>query len=447
MIYLRQILKTPVIDSHDEEIGRISDLAIATGEVFPRITSLAFVGPGKVPFMISWRKYVESFDGDHVQLNVPAADIRFSYLQPDEVLLARDLLDKQIVDTQGMKVVRVNDLKLSDSSKGFRLLGAETGVRGLLWGIHPLLEKAVVGISKALRHPIKERLIAWNYMELLEHDMSQIKLSVSHKRLHELHPADIADIIEQLDPQQRQAVFEHLDTAQTADVIAELEDEYQADVIDDMSSKQGARLLNEMDPDDAADIIGDLPYEKAEKLLRLMGMEEEATVRALLGYKEETAGGIMTTDFVAVNDDLTVQDAIDAIRAADDDQESVHYVYAVSDNHVLTGVMSLRMLLVAQPGDALADIMATELITCPPELDQEECAEIISKYDLLALPVVDEQGIMLGVVTVDDAMDVMEEEHEEDLQQRSITSPVVIGVFVILVAAIAVLAFMLNAQA
>ena len=444
MIYLRQILKQPVYDKTGEQIGTISDLAIATGEVFPRITSLAFIGPRKTPFMISWRKYVESYDGDCVRLNVPSSDIRFSYLQPDEVLLARDLLDKQIVDTQGMKVVRVNDLKLSDSPKGLRLLGAETGVRGLLWGIAPPLEKCVGAVAKAFGHPLKERLIAWNYMELLERDMSQIKLSVSHKRLHDMHPADIADIIEQLDPHQRQAVFDQLDTEAAADAVAELEDEFQADVIEDMSEKRGAALLNEMDPDDAADIIGDLPYEKAEKLLKLMGVEEEASVRGLLGYKEETAGGIMTPDFVSVADDLTVQDAVDAIRSLDEDQESVHYLYLVSEGGVLTGVVSLRELVISKPESALADISTKDLITAPPELDQEECAQMISKYDLLALPVVDEQGVILGLVTVDDAMDVMEEEHEEDLQQQSITSPWVIGIIVFLIAVICALVIMLN---
>jgi magnesium transporter len=444
MIYLRQILKQPVYDQTGEQIGVISDLAIATGEVFPRVTSLAFVGPRKTPFMISWRKYVASYDGSSVHLNVPSSDIRFSYLQPNEVLLARDLLDKQIVDTQGMKVVRVNDLKLSDSIKGLRLLGAETGIRGLLWGIAPFLEKAVNGIATLFGHPLKERLIAWNYMELLERDMSQIKLSISHKRLHDMHPADIADIIEQLDPQQRQAVFDQLDTEAAADAVAELEDEFQADVIDDMPEGRGAELLNEMDPDDAADIIGDLPYDKAEKLLKLMGMEEEASVRALLGYKEETAGGIMTPDFVSVNDDLTVSDAVDAIRSMDEDQESIHYLYLVSPDGVLTGVLSLRELVISKPETPLDDISTRELITAPPEMDQEECAQMIAKYDLLALPVVDERGIMLGVVTVDDAMDVMEEEHEEDLQQRSITSPWVIGIVVCLLLIIGTLVFMLN---
>ena len=444
MIYLRQILKLSVLDSDGEQIGRISDLAIATGEIFPRITSLAFVGPGHTPFMISWRKYVDKFSDDAIHLKVPTKDIRFSYLQPDEVLLARDLLDKQIVDTQGMKVVRVNDLKLSDSPQGMRLLGAETGIRGLLWGIAPWFEKIVYAISKLFGHPLKERLIAWNYMELIERDMSQIKLSVTHKRLHDMHPADVADIIEQLEPKQRQSVFDHLDAEQAASTIAELEDEVQADVIDDMDERQGAALLNEMDPDDAADIIGDLDYEKAETLLNFMGVREEATVRALLGYKEETAGGIMTTDYISIEENSTVQDAIDLLRELGDEAQHIHYLYITTSSNVLSGVISLRTLVVSDPSEQLSNISYTDLVTTLPETDQEQCAEIIRKYDLLALPVVDEDGVILGLVTVDDAMDVVDEEHEEDLQKRSMFSPLAIGIVVLLLIIIVVLVFLLT---
>ena len=224
MLYLSQMTGKPVVDATGEKIGTISDLAISTGEVFPRITSLAFQGPGKVPFMISWRKYVGKFDEDGIELSVPAKDIRFSYLQPEEVLLARDLLDRQIVDTQGMKVVRVNDLKLSESGSQLRLLGAEVGTRGILRGLSPLLEKAVVAISGLFGKRIDEKLIAWNYMDLLDRDLSEVQLSVTHKRLDELHPADVADILEQLDPQQRANVFRHLDDAQATEAVSEMED-------------------------------------------------------------------------------------------------------------------------------------------------------------------------------------------------------------------------------
>ena len=201
-------------------------------------------------------------------------------------MLARDLLNRQIVDTQGMKVVRVNDLKLSVSGSQLRLLGAEVGTRGILRGLAPWVEHAAVAVAKAFNKRIDEQIIAWNYMDLLDRDLSEVQLSVTHKRLDELHPADVADILEQLDPQQRATVFEHLDDAQATEAISEMEDEYQADFIEDLDDARAAGLLGNMDPDDAADIVRDLSYEKAETLLRLMGMEDATEIRRLLGYKD-----------------------------------------------------------------------------------------------------------------------------------------------------------------
>ena len=415
MFYLSAMLGMPVYDSTGEKLGIVSDLAISTGEVFPRITSLAFKGPGRTPFMISWRKYVEDYADDKVVLNTEAFNIRFSYLQPREILLARDLLDKQIVDTQGLKIVRVNDLKISPSGSQLRLLGAEVGIRGILRGLHPLLEKAVVGIGGLFNIDIKEQIIAWNYMDLLDRDLSKVQLSVTHKRLEELHPADVADILEQLDPRQRAEVFRHLDAERSAEVIAELEDEFQAEALEDLDVAEVSGLLGHMDPDDAADIIRDLPYEKAERLLRLMGVDDAAEIRSLLGYKDDTAGGMMTTRFVSMFEDDTVGDTIEVLRGLDEDFPTVHYVYVLEeDSEKLTGILSLRTLVLAQPSTVLSDIMFTDVITVDPNEDEDEVAADISKYDMVALPVVDESGHMLGLVTVDDAIEVIEDSSEDE---------------------------------
>jgi Mg2+ transporter MgtE len=338
-------------------------------------------------------------------------------LQPDELLLARDLLNKQIVDTQGMKVVRVNDLKLSQSGRQLRLLGAEVGVRGLLRSLSPMLEKFAMGITKLFGSPMEERIIAWNYMELVDRDLSNVKLSVTHKRLHELHPADVADILEQLDPQQRAKVFDHLDAQQAAQTMSELGDEFQTDIIGEMAESEASELLASMDPDDAADILGDLPYEKAEKLLWLMGVQDQRRIRALLGYKDKTAGGIMTPETVTVSEDATVAEVIEKIRtlSENEDLETVHYVYLLGQTGELSGALSLRSLVLATPDTKAAALATRDLVTAGPDTDQEEVAELISKYDLLAVPVVDEGRHLLGIVTVDDAMDVIEEEHVEDL--------------------------------
>ena len=419
MIYLSQMMGKPVRDAAGEELGVISDLAISTGEVFPRITSLAFKGPGNVPFMISWRKYVGSFDDCEVRLKVVDTDIRFSYLQPDEVLIRRDLLNKQIVDTRGMRVVRVNDLKLSDtSSSQLRLLGAEVGARGILRSLSPHLERIVTRCARALGKPIPERIIAWNYMDLLDRDLSSVKLSVTHKTLDELHPADIADILERLDPRLRGQVFAQLESEQAAEAMAEFDDDAMAaEIMGDMEESEASRMLSEMDPDDAAELVSELDYEKAEKLLRLMGVKERKAIRQLLGYRENTAGRIMTSEALIMDEGATVGDAVERLRNLDDDFETVHYVYLKDDEKRLSGIVTLQRLVKAEPDERLSDIsIEDELITANPDDDQEDVAENIAKYNLLAMPVVDDNGVLLGIVTVDDALDVLEEEHAEDLQ-------------------------------
>ena len=252
-------------------------------------------------------------------------------------------------------------------------------------------------------------------MDLLDRDLSHVKLSVTHKRLHELHPADVADILEQLSPSQRAKVFEHLENDQAAEALSELEDELQADVIDDLSEMRASDILEQMDPDDAADIIGDLPYDKAEKLLRLMGVHESRQIRSLLGYKEKTAGGIMTPEVTTVTEDMTVQQVIDHLREASAEHESIYYIYVVEDDRHLTGVVSLRDLIMSSPDTLVSEIAEEDVFTADADDDQENVAETMSKYDLLALPVVDETGKLLGIVTVDDALDVLEEEADEDL--------------------------------
>ena len=368
--------------------------------------------------MISWRKYVDTYDEKEIHLKVPAVEIRFSYLQPDEVLIARDSLNKQIVDTRGMRVVRVNDLKLSDtSSTQLRLLGAEVGARGILRSLSPALEHVALKVARTFGHPIPERIIAWSYMDLVERDLSNVKLSVSHKTLDDMHPADIADIIERLDPRLRGQVFAQLDDEQRAGAMAEFDDDAMAaELMGGMNEREASRMLSEMDPDDAAELVSELDYDKAEKLLRLMGVQEQRAIRQLLGYREDTAGRIMTSEFAALPEDKTAADAVELLRGLDEDFESVRYVYLSDEDNKLSGVVTLNALIVAEPETPLADICTREVITASPEDDQEDVAEDIAKYNLLAMPVVADDGHLLGIVTVDDALDVLEEEHAEDLQ-------------------------------
>ena len=312
-------------------------------------------------------------------------------------------------------MVRVNDLKLSESPGQLRLLGAEVGVRGLLRGISPAFERTVDRLGRLFGRAVPEQIIAWNYMDLLERDLSAVKLSVTHKRLHELHPADMADILEQLTPAQRAKVFERVDDEKAAETISEMEEEFQADAVEELSDQRASHILQAMEPDDAADVIGDLPYDKAEALLRLMGVKEAGQIRTLLGYRENTAGGIMTPMVTTVTENMTVQEAIDHLREVAAENEGAYYIYVVGPDRKLDGVISLRDLLVSPPGTRIADILKRDVFTVNVEDDQEHVAAMMSRYNLLAMPVVDESRRILGMVTVDDALDVLDEEAAEDL--------------------------------
>ena len=415
MLYLSQMMGKPVVDIQGEKIGTISDLAISTGEVFPRITSLAFQGPGKVPFMISWRKYVDTFDEDGITLNAEAHDIRFSYLQPDEVLLARDLLNRQIVDTQGLKS------GARQRPQAVRFWARSCACWAPKWACAASCADWPPGWSapwwpwrRCSARRSTSRSSPGTTWTCSIATCPKCSLSVTHKRLDELHPADVADILEQLDPQQRANVFQHLDDAQATEAISEMDDEYQADFIEDLDDARAAGLLGDMDPDDAADIVRDLSYEKAETLLRLMGVEDATEIRRLLGYKDGTAGGMMTTQFVAVKADNTVGETIEVLRELDDDHPTVHYVYVLNDYDEFVGVLSLRTLVLTDDARPVRDVMFDDVISATPDETEEDVAADIFKYELPAMPVVDEHGVLLGIVTVDDAWDAIEEDVSGD---------------------------------
>ena len=209
-------------------------------------------------------------------------------------------------------------------------------------------------------------------------------------------------------------MFQHLDDAQATEAISEMEDEYQADFIEDLDDARAAGLLGSMDPDDAADIVRDLSYEKAETLLRLMGVEDATEIRRLLGYKDGTAGGMMTTQFVSVHATDTVGEVIEVLRELPEDHPTVHYVYVLDEYDEFEGVLSLRTLVLTDDARPVGDVMYEDVISVPPDETEEDVAADIFKYELPAMPVVDEHNMLLGIVTVDDAWDAIEEDVSGD---------------------------------
>ena len=403
MLYLSQAIGRPVRDQHGEPIGTVADLIVAIGDRYPPVTGLVVKTNGREIFL-QW-KSVTSLDATGAMLGTSAIDISKFLQRPNEIRLKQDLMDRQIVDIDGRKVVRVNDLRLDEVEGALHLVAVDVGSAGLLRRLG--IEGPWRTIARGLHRDVPERYIDWEDVDPVERTIASVKLRVPHKGLAELHPADLATIIDQLSRSDRVGLIQSLDDEAAADAIGEMEPEAQVDILEDLEPERAADILEEMDPDEAADLVADLSEESREEILGLMEKDEAEEVQELMEYGEETAGGIMTTEFVAVPATLTAAETIDRLRELEPNAETIYYVYVTDADDRLVGVLSLRDLIVAKPDRVIADFMFDEPVAVTTGASQEEVTDIVARYNLLAVPVVDEQGKLEGIVTVDDAIDTL----------------------------------------
>lgn len=440
MIFFSTLLHKSVYDIEGRRVGVVRDFSVSLREAFPIVTGLIVgspLGNSHHDTIIPWSQ-VDHLEETPIHLAVKQAQIVSYTPASDELLLARDLLDKQIVDTQGFRVVKVNDLKLAQIKHTARLVGVDISFRGLLRRLGIL--EPIDLLTRPFPVKLSERTITWNYVEPIEMVpvgtttgqlalagagagaagvVPQVQLNVSHTRLADLRPADIADILEQLDAEEAGEMLDRLDTETAADALNELEGSFQYELLSELDPERASDLLEILPPDDAADILADLPREEAERLLSLMPANESQPIRELLRYGAETAGGIMTTEVVSLAQDLTVEEALTYLRQHSNHLEMIYYLYIVDDEQHLVGVISLRQLVVAAPGTHLRDLMDRDLIKVTTDTDQEEVARVIARYDLLGVPVVDDEDRLVGLITVDDAIDVIHEEQAEDVSEMA----------------------------
>ncbi|MHB8600800.1 MAG: magnesium transporter [Ktedonobacteraceae bacterium] len=449
MIFFSTLLRQSVFDNEGRRLGTLHDLCVTLNETFPVVTALIVRNTlstlSNTTMIIPWSQ-VNSLDEPQIRLTVKQSELQTYIPQPDELLLRRDILDKQIVDTQGFRVVKVNDLQLAQIKKTVRLVGVDIGLSSLLRRLGIL--KPVEVISHVLPVHLAERTITWNYVEPIQvikagaasgatgqlalagpaasvstgGIVSQVQLNVSHNKLADLRPADIADILEQLDAEEASAMLERLDTETAADALNEVESPLQYDILSELDPERASDLLETLAPDDAADILADLPPEVAERLLNLMPIAESRSIRELLRYGAETAGGIMTNEVLSLAQDMTVEEALVYLRQHSEHMEMVYYLYIVDKEQRLAGVVSLRELVVAEPATHLKNLMSPDVIKVTADTDQEQVAQIIAKYNLLGVPVVDSDNRLVGLVTVDDVIDVIHEEQAEDFSDIAGTS-------------------------
>ncbi len=399
MLYLSQVLGRPIRDLEGESVATVKDVITRLGEDdHPEITGIVARYRRRDFFVSRWR--ITEISEAGVRLNSDVLNLQPFERRDGEVLLARNVLDKQLIDVDGKRVVRVNDVQLIEVAGAWRVTGADVSLQGLWRRLAP------VGFM-GTRKPVE--VIDWSDVGYLATDEATVQLKSASGKLARLHPVEIARLAEALSYHHGSEVVGSLDDETAAETLEEMPAAQQARIIGDMDEERAADILEWMSPDEAADVLGDLPEEKAEELLGLMEGEEQADVAELLPYEDDTAGGLMTTEFVTLPRELTVGAAIARLREMAETPNMIYYLYVVEaeDSWQLIGVIALRSLILADQAAPLADVMRTEFQSAHPGEPAKEVAQRIAEYNLLALPVVDQTGDILGIITVDDAMEIL----------------------------------------
>jgi magnesium transporter len=399
MTYLSEIIGRPVTDLDGNSVGKLKDVIVRPWAEFPHplIEAVTIVikggGTRYLPFAA-----VAALLAPVIPLKYKGDEVPAFELKKDDILLSRDVLDKQIIDTDGARVVRVNDVELVRVNGTIYVSNVDVSWLGII------RRMGLVGLAHFLSGHIKQKGISWEDVELMHRDQS-MHLRVPAEKLHDLHPADLAEIVRDLNKLESGQLLDSLDVKHLADTLEEVESEFQAELVEHMSDEKVADVLEEMEPDEAADLLGDLPKERKEDLLALMEKEDADDVRKLLAYPEDSAGGIMTTEYASIQPNLTATEAIAVLRGMADEVETMFYVYVVDKEAHLIGAFSLNNLIFARPEQKVSDFMTNRIITVNLTDDQETVAQTVAKYDLIAIPVVDDQNRLHGIVTADDALD------------------------------------------
>jgi magnesium transporter len=405
-VYISEILGLGVVSSDGRRLGKLSDLKVHLAESFPKMCAIVVRLGRKKTLALDWSE-VASFMGNEIVLK-PGAEEKFCSLdvKNEEMLLKEELLDKQVVDTSGAKIERVNDIHLLIINQELRIVHVDIGRRGILRRLGLL--KPVEALTKwFFEYTFPEVLVSWKYIQPLASDphKKDLKLNVAAGGLHDLHPSELADILEDLDRENQNRVFKTLDLETAADTLQEVEPRLQLSLIESSSEEKASDLLEEMEPDEATDLLSGLSEDRQRKLIQTMERSSREIFEELLTYKEGTAGRIMTTDYVSVREDQTVGDAVREFKGTTHPLESVAYIYVLDADGRLKGVITLRHLLLMDRDIPVRDLMNTHLVRVWTDDDVKSVDEVFRKYKFLMVPVVDDENVLAGVITFQDILE------------------------------------------
>ncbi len=400
--YLSNILDKKFFDNSGEPMGRIKDVLVIFSQEKPRIVAVKVKVKGEERIL-----NFDRFDVRKIQLDcVVYCEEMVEYTIPENtniLNLAENILDKQILDINGRKLVRVNDVRLVKVASGSYAVAVDVGLDGIFRRLG--ISRPVSSVLSPFRVKVPGKYILFDDVEAVDYSTFGITLSKPYTKLHTLHPSDLADVIEDLDQKSRKALFESLDEEKAADVLEELEPEAQIEMIESLSIEKAADVLEKMPADEAADLIDELEEDKAEQLLNEIEKESSDDIREILQYEDEEVGSLMMTEFISFKETITVDETIEYLRSVKPESDTIYYLYVVDNDGRLKGTVSLRDLVIADPNMILYDIMKRTLAYVYDDDRLDSLAEIISKYNLLAIPVINKEKKMEGVVVIDDIVE------------------------------------------
>ncbi|HMD31166.1 MAG TPA: CBS domain-containing protein [Candidatus Acidoferrales bacterium] len=406
MLHATELLGADVNDAQGNYVGRVRELFVVPAD-HPGRVSWILLARGRYQPLVARYDQIASAEPGKVGLTVGEQSLES--FQPNEGWLAvgKDLLDQQIIDVHGRKVVRVNDVNLEDRRTNgnveLRITQVDAGVQGAARRLlHGLISPAVI---RKLQTRLPATLLPWEFVNLIESDpMRRVKLRIGSDKLALIHPAELADIVEELTPDERHSIIESLDKETAAETLAELDDRLQPEVVETLSREKAGDILGEMDPDEAADLLAELPPETSKELLEELPRDDAQEVRRLLQYGEHSAGGMMTTEFVLVGEDAERDEVVGWIRGLDLNAEQLDTILLINKQAVLAGAVAVGKLLMAASGTILDQMRSDPLVFVAPDAKDAEVFELFDKYNLRSLAVVDANQRPLGVITVDDVI-------------------------------------------
>jgi hypothetical protein len=400
ILHLSSIVGSALRDADGERLGRTEDVIVRLGGIgYPPITGFLVTVAGKTSYLGVER--VSDIGPSGVVLRKAKLDLRRFERRDDEVLLKRDLLDRQLINVEGARLVRANEIELALVAGSWRVVGVDTGPRG---GLRRLLPKSLGA------HIGTGEFLDWAGVEPFVGHVPSVRLRVPHPKLAKLHPAQIADLVEAASRPEGEEIIQavgHDDRELEADVFEELDDQHQREFLGDRSDDEIAQIVSRMAPDDAADIVGDLDEDRREPVLSLLPVSKRVKVRALLGYDPAEAGGLMSPDFLSLAGTTPVSDALDAVRRSEIAPELLNVVFVRTPDGSLQGSVPVAALLRSDSSRRLQALVKHEVPCLSPDASFEEVARLMADYNLTSIPVADEHDRMVGVVTVDDVLEAM----------------------------------------